>query len=427
MMTDLPDFTKYGYQINTELGRNREGGRITWKGRDLAEDRTVIIKQFCFATSGSSWSGYNAYQQEIKILQKLKHPGIPNYLNSFATESGFCLIQEYKKAAKLSDLNGLNLAEIKKIVIEALEILVYLQQQKPPILHLDIKPENILVDDTLNVYLIDFGFAILGSKEVSISSVFKGTPGFIPPEQIIKPTTASDLYSLGVTTICLLTNKSSSQINESIDADNPYRLEFKAELPQLNRAFINWLDKMVQPQASKRFPNALTAKNALEPIDLTVTNIVIADKLKSFSAIDLKTNRGIFFCGTGSIALLSSMTVWAINFTRLRIDSNIMTIATAITIAVVVTITEVANLTVAISEDRDLKFSLILSVAIPVLLVAIASLCFGKSLAIASSSAILVSQILCLAYFLRKKLPYYVISLFAAIVLGITLGLKTIF
>ena len=59
-MQNTPNFTKYGYQIKEELGRNREGGRITWKAIELSTEKEVVIKQFCFATVGSSWSGYKA-------------------------------------------------------------------------------------------------------------------------------------------------------------------------------------------------------------------------------------------------------------------------------------------------------------------------------------------------------------------------------
>jgi len=66
-------------------------------------------------------------------------------------------------------------------------------------MHRDIKPENVLVDrqEELKVYLVDFGFAHIGSGEVAASSVVKGTLGFMPPEQMFNRqlTEASDLYS----------------------------------------------------------------------------------------------------------------------------------------------------------------------------------------------------------------------------------------
>ena len=424
-MIDLPDLADYGYQINTELGRNREGGRITWKGLDLAHQQIVVIKQFCFATIGSTWSGYQAYQQEIEILQKLNHPGIPRYLDSFETESGFCLIQEYKSAFKLSDFRELTLVEIKKVIIQLLEILIYLHTQKPPILHRDIKPENILIDDALNVYLIDFGFASLGSKKASVSSISKGTPGFMAPEQVIQPTAASDLYSLGVTTVCLLTHKNSSEIRELSIRDHPYELKFKSYLPELNRQFVDWLSKMVQPQLSKRFSSAAAAKAALESIDLNPKEAIVPSNFKPIGEIALSINK-TFALGTSAITVLSTTAVLALNFAAMRMEKNTISIAVAILTAIVVTITEVGSLTLAISEEHSTKLPLVLGVTIPLLLVGVSSFFFGMSEGIASSAGITIGEIFCLAYFLKQKSPFTAISLFAASGLGIALGLVLI-
>ena len=267
-MSRFPDFSPQGYQVISELGRNREGGRITWLASDITTGRQVVLKQFCFAQVGSSWSGFNAYQREIQILQELNHPGIPRYLGAFATSDGFCMVQEYINAPSLAMPRRLELEEIKQIAIFALEILVYLQNKFPPVIHRDIKPENILVDEQLNVYLIDFGFARVGSQEVSGSSVFKGTPGFIPPEQLRKPTEASDLYSLGTTLICLLTGTVSSGIFDLTDKDDPYLLHFRHLLPKLSLRFLDWLELMVQPSLKKRFANAHKALEVLKPLEL---------------------------------------------------------------------------------------------------------------------------------------------------------------
>jgi serine/threonine protein kinase len=266
MMNSYPDFQAYGYKIIEELGRNREGGRITWRSQKLETNEEVVLKQFCFATTASDWSGFQSYEREIEVLQSLNHPGIPRYLDSFETENGFCLIQEYKKAPSLEKPRSFEPEEIKLLAVHILEILVFLQNRIPPIIHRDIKPENILVDNNLNVYLIDFGFARIGSQEVFGSSVFKGTPGFIPPEQIRKPTEASDLYSLGVTLICLLTNKKSTQILELTAEDDPYCVEFKHLVSRLSLRFIEWLEKMVQPKLKDRFHNAEEALEALKPL-----------------------------------------------------------------------------------------------------------------------------------------------------------------
>ncbi|MBU7585253.1 MAG: serine/threonine protein kinase [Nostoc sp. TH1S01] len=228
-----------------------------------------MLKQFCFAQVGSSWSGFEAHQREIKILQKLAHPGIPRYISSFATPDGFCLVQEYIDAPSLAErLGDFDVEAIKQIAIKALDILRYLQILNPPVIHRDIKPENILVDKELNVYLIDFGFARIGSQEVAGSSVFKGTPGFIPPEQMFEPTQATDLYALGATLICMLTGIKSTEIRELCDRNNPYQIQFQNYLTHLSLSFISWLEKMVQPRQDERFSNAKAALAALQPIDV---------------------------------------------------------------------------------------------------------------------------------------------------------------
>lgn len=264
----LPDWSNYGYLVTEELGRNREGGRITWRARRIESEQEIVIKQFCFAKSDSNWSAYKAQEREIQVLQNLDHVGIPRYLGSFETEDGFCLIQEHKNAVSLAHTRTFSPEEIKDIALKILEILIYLQGRIPPVIHRDIKPENILVDDQLNVYLIDFGLARIGESDVAASSVFVGTPGFIPPENIKKPTLASDLYSLGVTIICLLTAKKTGEIQDLTADDNPYHLEFKHLLPLLSQRFLNWLEKMVDTNQSKRYQTAKEALEALHPLDL---------------------------------------------------------------------------------------------------------------------------------------------------------------
>ncbi|MDZ8138127.1 MAG: serine/threonine-protein kinase [Nostoc sp. DedQUE04] len=282
-----PDFSEHGYQVLRELGRNREGGRITWLASKVNTGEQVVIKQFCFAQAGSSWSGFRACEQEIQFLEKLNHSGIPHYLSSFERPDGFCLVQEYINAPSLAETRSFAPEEIKQIAVKALEILVYLQNRIPPIIHRDIKPENILVDQQLNVYIIDFGFARVGSQEVAASSVFRGTPGFIPPEQMFKPTDATDLYSLGVTLICLLTGIKSTKIDQLQDQDDPYLIKFHHLLPRLSLRFLGWLEKMVQPLQKNRFANAQSALEALKPLDV----IRVAGVDFSETVLEFKANR----------------------------------------------------------------------------------------------------------------------------------------
>lgn len=255
------------YRIIRELGRNREGGRISYLAQCSQTQNLVVIKQFRFAQS-ASWQGFKAYEREIQILQQLEHPRIPQYLDSFETPDGFCMVQEYLDAPSLATKTSFTPSQIERILVSILEILIYLQQHIPPIFHRDLKPENILIDRNCEAYLIDFGLARVDDGEYATSSIIVGTPGFIPPEELFgRPLTkASDLYSVGATAIALITHTPASQLIDLID-DN-YQFRFQHLLTNIDPDFIRWLEKMVALDPKVRFADARTALDELRPLKL---------------------------------------------------------------------------------------------------------------------------------------------------------------
>lgn len=285
-----PDCSALGYQIIRELGRNREEGRITYLAYDRKSQQQVVIKEFSCASTSADWSGFKAYEHEAQILQKLNHPRIPRYLNSFATQTAFYLVIEYKKALPLSSKHRFYPEEIKQIAVSILEILVYLQQRIDPIIHRDIKPENILIDEQLNAYLVDFDLARVQGTETSLTSLVAGTPGFISPEeQLGYPLSlASDLYSLGATLIYLLTNTRSVDIDKLINSNGGFN--FQKLDPQINLRFRSWLMGMVKFKQQYRYANAADALAALQPIPATgsataIEIFVTVMKLKRQTAV----------------------------------------------------------------------------------------------------------------------------------------------
>ncbi len=277
--TNLPNFEDYGYQVVRELGINSLGGRITYQAIMTRTQTPVVIKQFRFCNSNANWTEYKAIEREIDVLKQLNHPQIPRYLDHFDSGNGLCLVQEFKNAQPLSNPRSYNPEQIKKIAIQLLNILIYLQDKTgypEPIYHRDIKPDNILLDDQLKVYLIDFGLAKMGSREVNNSSIFAGTPIFIAPEQFLRKrlTKASDLYGLGLTLICLVTGITSDKISELQDQYNDCKIRFKHLVPKLSLQFIGWLEKMVERDVEKRFQNAQEALEALKPLYLIRSPIV---------------------------------------------------------------------------------------------------------------------------------------------------------
>lgn len=264
-----PNFSTNGYQVIEQLNQNLQGGRVTYKAIEITTETPVIIKQFRFANS-EDWDSYKAIEREIEVLQGLNHPGIPKYLARFDPGDGLCLVQEYIKAQSLSTSRSFSPEEIKSIAVQLLEILVYLQEERiPPIFHQDIKPENILVDHNNKAYLIDFGLARIGNNTMALSSMMGGTMGFMPPEQIrnLKPTEASDLYSLGATLICLITRTKSIDIGSLVDFDTN-KFNFREQVTKFSNRFIQWLETMVEPNPANRYQNAKVALEALQKVEV---------------------------------------------------------------------------------------------------------------------------------------------------------------
>lgn len=290
-----PDFTPHGYLAVKELGRNTTGFRTTYQGVDVSSNELVVIKHFeVLPKNIDDWNNLNKmYDEEIQALKGLKHPNIPYFIESFQLQdSSRCIALEYKKGRTLAETRSFSPDEVKNISVSLLEILIYLQDQVPSIKHRDIKPENILVDDvnnSLEVHLVDFGFARIGDGEAkTFSSTIKGTFGFMAPEQFRNKnlSNSSDLYGLGATLICLLTGTKSNDIDKLTDDYNYIR--FKKLVPGLSLLFIRWLEKMVEPDPSQRYPDAKTALRELRPLYVRrIPEAVISTNVLEFRAIKL--------------------------------------------------------------------------------------------------------------------------------------------
>lgn len=302
-MNNLPDFSSFGYKIIKQLNDNLQGGRITYEGIDIKTQQLVVIKQFRFAMT-NNWDSYKEIEGEIEVLKGLNHSGIPRYINQFDSQEGLCLVQEYKLAQPLSSFTTLSLEEVTNIAKQLLHILVYLQERLPPIFHRDIKPENVLMDENKQIYLVDFGLAKIGHQTMAISTMTGGTFGFMPPEQLRNQqlTEASDLYSVGMTLICLITNTKSEDVGSLMDLSSN-KVMFDEKMPDVGIHFVNWLEIMVEPNPSLRYQNAKIALETLE-------------KKSIITRENLKTERFIFILLlVSSILIIITQTLFAFIYT----------------------------------------------------------------------------------------------------------------
>lgn len=152
-----------------------------------------------------------SFEDEHDILSDLEHPGIPKSVGVYKNDNMICFVREYVEGTSLREAakeRELSQDEVVKIALKLTDILSYIHKQKPPVIHRDIKPDNIILKDDGSIYLIDFDTARQVKADEEKDTVFFGTRGYAPPEQYgFRQTDArSDIYSFGVLLRFLLTN-----------------------------------------------------------------------------------------------------------------------------------------------------------------------------------------------------------------------------
>jgi len=146
-MSDFPDLTAYSYEIIEELDRWQAGGTVTYLAENLDTQELVVIQQL------SAASNLESADFQIPLLPQLNHPRILRNLDDFTTSEGHFRVRQYQKALPLAPDANFTPAQIKQIAVSTLEILVDLEARSPAVILAHLQPENILVDDQMNVYL----------------------------------------------------------------------------------------------------------------------------------------------------------------------------------------------------------------------------------------------------------------------------------
>ncbi|KAB8319212.1 YARHG domain-containing protein [Tolypothrix campylonemoides VB511288] len=219
------------------------------------------------------------FQREAAILEELSGNSnqIPALYAYFELNGQFYLVQEYIEGdtltAKVKQQGVLNESAIREILASLLPVLEYVHSKH--IVHRDIKPDNIILRhrDGKPV-LIDFGAVretmgtVINSQGSLASSIIIGTPGYMPSEQAMgRPIYVSDLYSLGITVIYLLTGKQPQELET-----DPHTGEMIWRSHALNvsptMTFI--IDKAIAYHPRDRFASAREMLQALQGIANTI-------------------------------------------------------------------------------------------------------------------------------------------------------------
>jgi len=259
------DIIAQRYRILAILGQGGTG--TTYEAQDQKNNQRVAIKEMSLRRI-KDWKDLDMFEREAQVLSYLDHPAIPNYLDYFEVDTPqtrlFYIVQELAPGQSLFDLvqSGWRTQEdeVKDIAIQILETLIYLHHISPPIIHRDIKPQNIIRREDGRVFLVDFGsvrHAYWNRRNQGMTVV--GTFGYMAPEQDRgQAYPASDLYGLAATLLFLLTHRSPADLPQK-----RLKLDFRACV-NVSPDFADWLDKMLEPVVEDRFLSARAALNALQ-------------------------------------------------------------------------------------------------------------------------------------------------------------------
>lgn len=255
------------YRIDRLLAHGGMGA--IYQAFDTNLNIPVAIKENFLQTPES----IRQFQQEALILARLRHPSLPRVIHHFSFEGQQYLVMDFVEGKNLWEIvksrrRPMEEKQALKYLIEVCGAVSYLHSQDPPIIHRDIKPQNIKVTPDKRAVLVDFGIAKIGSADTKTRTGAQGiTPGFSPPEQYsgAGTTPLSDVYALGATLYALLTGK------KPPDSISLLVSKTKFEPPNVvNTALSNRVSdaivRAMQPQPEDRPPSVAAWQKELEAI-----------------------------------------------------------------------------------------------------------------------------------------------------------------
>jgi serine/threonine protein kinase len=251
---------KERYRPIQPIGRGGFGRTFLAVDEDVPSKPRCVIKQLHIHNPGLGIlkKARELFHQEAVRLDELgKHSQIPTLLAHFEQNQRLYLAQELivgqTLKQELQQKGAYNETQIWEILHDILQVLQYIHAHK--VVHRDIKPANIMRRrDDGKLVLIDFGVAkLLSDTALLQTGTIIGSPEYMPPEQLKgKALPASDLYSLGVTCIYLLTDISPLEMYDSIN-DCWVWQDFLLSGKQVSNRLAKILNNLTQNSLKQRY------------------------------------------------------------------------------------------------------------------------------------------------------------------------------
>ena len=310
MALDIGSLLYNRYRILDIIAKGGMGA--IYRATDESLGLQVAIKENLISSEEAS----RQFHREATLLAGLRHPNLPRVTDHFEIEGqGQYLVMDYIEGDDLrkliADRGPLPEDEVVLIGAATCDALSYLHAQQPSVIHRDIKPGNIKITPSGQVFLVDFGLAKITQPGQSTTTGAQAlTPGYSPPEQYGKGTNSrSDIYSLGATLYAVLTGK--------IPEDGLARAVGSATLtpirnfnPNISEKTASAIEKAMAVAPDNRYLTAEDFKNAL-------LNTSSSARQKNSQSSSTSNTPTIFSSGTQQSSINSaSPTVRATNFAK---------------------------------------------------------------------------------------------------------------
>lgn len=259
------------YLVERRVG---EGGMgAVYVATDQRFGSTVALKETFFDDPNLR----KAFEREARLLNRLRHPALPRVSDHFNEGEGQFLVMEYIHGEDLSAMlkergSPFAVARVLAWADQLLDALDYLHTQEPPVIHRDIKPQNLKLAARDQIVLLDFGLAkgsVVQTRVTATGSLFGYSFNYAPIEQMRGSGTdpRSDLYSLGATLYHLLTGSpppdALTRATAVLDGEqDPLRPASDAN-PRVPAEVSEVLARAMRQTAAKRFATAEEMRAAL--------------------------------------------------------------------------------------------------------------------------------------------------------------------
>lgn len=265
------------YQVDKQLGK--KSGRWTLLAEDLETQQPVILKLISM-DDGLHPDMLKLFEREVETLKSLDYPDVPRFLDYFEIDlpkdqKALVLVQTYIDGVSIDKYlkqgRTFTESETRKITKSILRTLIYLHGHTPIVIHRDIKPSNVLLanrsvsneEQETQICLVDFGSvrSLVPKPARTTILTLVGNEDYMAPEQLGgRALKASDLYSMGMTALALLTGL------EPIDFPRSGAGFNFAALSDITPGFSQWLEKITSIDLNDRFNSAEDALEELRTI-----------------------------------------------------------------------------------------------------------------------------------------------------------------